>query len=122
MHDESTSLSINSKSVNKKSNYLYSSNQLEKQNHKQNLTKQLICIVSVPKSFNERVYIKSDVELKLALNYIPEHCLGNLKETPCTYNHRVTRTDQLDDVYFYTLELLDQPNYSIDQIVNLLLK
>ncbi|CAD8094068.1 unnamed protein product [Paramecium primaurelia] len=112
MHDESTSLSIYSKNVNKK----------KKHNHKQNSTKQLICIVSVPKSLKECVYIKSNVELKLALNYIPEHCLGNLKETPCTYNHRVTRTDQLDDVYFYTLELLDQPNYSIEQIVNLLLK
>ncbi|CAK79031.1 unnamed protein product (macronuclear) [Paramecium tetraurelia] len=122
MHDESTSLSNYSKSVNKRSNYLYPCNQLGKQNLKHNSTKQLICIVSVPKQLKERVYIKSEVELKLAINYIPEHCLGNLKETPCTYNYRVTRTDQLDDVYFYTLELLDQPNYSIDQIVNLLLK
>ncbi|CAD8070556.1 unnamed protein product [Paramecium sonneborni] len=112
MHDESTSLSIQSKNVSKK----------KKQNHKQKAIKELICIVSVPKSLKERVYIKSDVELKLALNYIPEHCLGNLKETPCTYNHRVSRTDQLDDVYFYTLELLDEPNYSFEQIVNLLSK
>lgn len=74
----------------------------------------MICIVSVPKSIGEHIFIKADVELKLALGIIPEHCLGNLKEAPCTYNHRVTRTDQLDDVYFYTLELLDQTNYSIE--------
>ncbi|CAD8208296.1 unnamed protein product [Paramecium octaurelia] len=110
MHDESTTLSLQTKNVNKKKNT----------HRKRQPIKQLICIVSVPKSVGEHVYIKADVELKLALSFIPDHCLGSLKETPCTYNHRVTRTDQLDDVYFYTLELLDQANYSIEQIVNLL--
>lgn len=66
---------------------------LELQTRKRHQTKQLICLVSVPKPFKEHVYIKSNVELKLALSFIPDHCLGALKETPCTYNYRVSRTD-----------------------------
>ncbi|CAD8187368.1 unnamed protein product [Paramecium octaurelia] len=111
MHDESVTHSILSKEIKKKKN----------QTRKRQPIKQLVCLVSIAKPFKEHVYIKSNVELKLALSYIPDHCLGSLKESPCTYNYRVSRTDQLDDVYFYTLELLDQANHSIDQITNLLI-
>ncbi|CAD8211224.1 unnamed protein product [Paramecium pentaurelia] len=110
MHDESLTHSLQSKNIFKK----------KQSSSKCHQKKKLICLVSVPKSFKEHVYIKSNVELKLALSFNPDNCLGALKETPCTYNYRVSRTDQLDDVYFYTLELLDQPNYSIDQIIHLL--
>ncbi|CAD8107362.1 unnamed protein product [Paramecium primaurelia] len=110
MHDESLTQTIQTKNIQKK----------KLQTRKRHQTKQLICLVSVPKPFKEHVYIKSNVELKLALSFIPDHCLGALKETPCTYNYRVSRTDQIDDVYFYTLELLDQANHSIDQITQLL--
>lgn len=74
----------------------------------------------MPKSLSEHIYIKSDVELKLALSYVPSNCLGNLKESPFTYNHRVTRTDHLDDVFFYTLELLDKPSMPVEQIIELI--
>ena len=51
----------------------------------------MFTMLKVPQSLP--IFITTNVELKLALSSIEDRCLGGLKENPCTYNYKVTRTD-----------------------------
>lgn len=82
------------------------------------MPKQLLILVTVPKTLP--IFIKSSVELKLALQCPPERCLGGLRENPCTYNYKVCRTDQYKDLFFFTLEQYDTEQFSKEQICQII--
>ncbi|KAM3146146.1 hypothetical protein pb186bvf_001803 [Paramecium bursaria] len=107
MHEEQHSLtqSVTKSIVKQRKNKL-----------KRNLP-QLICLVKVPRLIKEDIFIFTEVEIKLALSFIQERCLGQLKENPVTYNNRVSRADQMQDVFFFTLEPQDRQRLKKEQVL-----
>ncbi|CAD8193368.1 unnamed protein product [Paramecium octaurelia] len=80
--------------------------------------KVVLPILTVPRPLS--TFIKSAVELKLALSCSQERCLGGLRENPCTYNYKVCRVDQYADLFFFSLEQYDRDQFSKQQVCQLI--